>query len=123
MTAAVTATEPVQRLALRGDLLDFRAAPEWGAVESAAVRFRADHWLLIEDGRIAGAVPGDQPPDARWTKRDQRGRLILPGFIDTHVHSPQLDVIASHGTELLDWLSTYTFPRSEERRVGKECRL
>ena len=35
---------------------------------------------------------------------------MLPGFIDTHVHSPQLDVIASYGTELLDWLDTYTFP-------------
>jgi guanine deaminase len=34
----------------------------------------------------------------------------MPGFIDTHVHSPQLDVIASYGTELLDWLETYTFP-------------
>jgi guanine deaminase len=36
--------------------------------------------------------------------------LLLPGFIDTHVHSPQVDVIASWGTELLDWLATYTFP-------------
>jgi len=42
--------------------------------------------------------------------------LILPGFIDSHVHSPQLDVIASYGTELLDWLNTYTFPA--ERRYA-----
>ena len=40
------------RLALRGDLLDFTSAPAWGDVDSAAVRFRPDHWLLIEDGRI-----------------------------------------------------------------------
>jgi guanine deaminase len=38
---------------------------------------------------------------------------VLPGFIDTHVHSPQLDVIASYGTELLDWLNTYTFPAEQ----------
>lgn len=101
---------PLQRVALRGDLLDFTTMPDWGAVDSPAVRFREDHWLLIENGRIAGAQPGDQPPDDSWTRRDHRGRLILPGFIDTHVHSPQLDVIASHGTELLDWLDTYTFP-------------
>jgi len=74
------------------------------------VRFRADHWLLVENGRIAGVQPGGEPLDATWTRRDHRGRLILPGFIDTHVHSPQLDVIASHGTALLDWLDTYTFP-------------
>jgi guanine deaminase len=116
MTAAVPAVEPAQRIALRGDLLDFTAAPDWGATESPAVRFREDHWLLIEDGCIAGVVPGEQMPDERWTRRDHRGRLILPGFIDTHVHSPQLDVIASHGTELLDWLNTYTFPA--ERRYA-----
>ncbi|MDP3221724.1 MAG: guanine deaminase, partial [Rubrivivax sp.] len=39
-----------------------------------------------------------------------RGRLLMPGFIDTHVHSPQIGVMASYGTELLDWLNTYTFP-------------
>ena len=47
---------------------------------------------------------------------DHRGQLILPGFIDTHVHCPQLDVIASFGTELLDWLNTHTFPA--ERRYA-----
>ncbi|HUG23866.1 guanine deaminase [Piscinibacter sp.] len=104
---------PMRRIALRGDLLDFTTAPQWGDIGSPAVRFREDHWLLIEDGRIAGAQPGDDVPDAQWTKRDHRGRLILPGFIDTHVHSPQLDVIASHGTELLDWLETYTFPAEQ----------
>src|SRR4051812_28222857 len=102
--------QPVQRIALRGDLLDFITTPDWGVGDSPAVRFRPGHWLLIEDGRIAGVQPGAQPLDASWTQRDHRGRLILPGFIDTHVHSPQLDVIASHGTALLDWLASYTFP-------------
>ncbi len=105
--------QPVRRIALRGDLLDFITVPDWGAVDSKAVRFREDHWLLIENGRIAGAQPGHQPPDTSWTQRDHRGRLILPGFVDTHVHSPQLDVIASHGTALLDWLDTYTFPAEQ----------
>jgi guanine deaminase len=101
------------RIALRGDLLDFTGVPEWGATESPLVRFRADHWLLVEGGRIVGAQPGAQVPDASWTQHDHRGRLLLPGFVDTHVHSPQLDVIASYGTELLDWLETYTFPAEQ----------
>lgn len=113
---AMPAPRPMQRIALRGDLLDFTTAPTWGDVDSPAVRFREDHWLLIEDGVIAGAQPGEQVPDATWTRRDHSGRLILPGFIDTHVHSPQLDVIASHGTQLLDWLEKYTFPA--ERRFA-----
>ena len=104
----MTTTSASTRIALRGDLLDFTADPAWGEVESSAVRFRPDHWLLIADGRIAGAqadAPGDD-----WERIDHRGRLILPGFIDTHVHMPQLEVIASYGTELLAWLNTYTFP-------------
>ena len=98
------------RLALRADLLDFTAAPAWDDTAASAVRFRPDHWLLVEEGRIAGAQPGDEPLAGEWTRHDHRGRLVMPGFIDTHVHSPQLDVIASHGTQLLDWLETYTFP-------------
>ncbi len=106
--AAGSAAAPAQRLALRGDLLDFSAAPAWGRLDDAAVRFRPDHWLLIENGRIAGCQA--EAPDASWTRHDHAGKLILPGFIDTHVHCPQLDVIASYGAELLDWLNTYTFP-------------
>jgi len=104
----MTTTSASTRIALRGDLLDFTADPAWGEVESSAVRFRPDHWLLIADGRIAGAQ-ADAPGDG-WERIDHRGRLILPGFIDTHVHMPQLEVIASYGTELLAWLNTYTFP-------------
>jgi len=103
-----------RRRALRGDLLDFTGTPGWADTASPAVRLRADHWLLVDDGRIVGAQPATQPPGDDWERHDHAGRLILPGFIDSHVHSPQLDVIASYGTELLDWLDTYAFPA--ERR-------
>lgn len=112
--AAMISPSPAtsSRIALRGDLLDFTGAPIWGEVESDAVRFRPDHWLLIEGARIVGAQAAE--PDPSWTRHDHRGRLVMPGFVDTHVHMPQLEVIASYGTELLDWLETYTFP-SETR--------
>ena len=41
---------------------------------------------------------------------DYSGHLIMPGFIDTHIHFPQVEVIASYGEQLLDWLNNYTFP-------------
>ena len=124
--SSTTPTNPSTpaRVALRGDLLDFSAAPAWGDVDSPAVRYRPDHWLLIEDGRIVGAQV--EEPDASWSRHDHRGRLVLPGFVDTHVHMPQLDVIASYGTELLDWLNNYTFPAEtrfadpERSRAGAE---
>jgi len=100
--------------ALRADLLDFTAAPAWGRPVPDGVRWRPDHWLLVDDaGRIAGVQPGHEEPPSGCERHDHRGRLLLPGFIDTHVHSPQLDVIASWGTELLDWLDRYTFPAEQ----------
>jgi len=39
-----------------------------------------------------------------------RGKLIVPGFIDCHVHCPQLDIIAAYGEQLLDWLHRYAYP-------------
>ena len=101
-------TDAAARIAIRGDLLDFSAEPAWGDVDSPAVRFRPDHWLLAENGRIV-AVQAD-PPGEGWQRHDHGGCLVLPGFVDTHVHSPQIDVIASYGSELLDWLTTHTFP-------------
>ncbi|MBU1170602.1 MAG: guanine deaminase [Proteobacteria bacterium] len=44
------------------------------------------------------------------TIHDRTGMIIMPGLIDTHVHYPQTDIIASHGKQLMDWLETYTFP-------------
>jgi len=122
-----TGQKKSRRLALRGDLLDFSAAPRWGDTDSAAVRFDRDHWLLVEDGRIAGRQA--EAPDASWERHDHAGRLVLPGFIDSHVHCPQLDVIASYGSELLDWLQRYTFPAEAafadpaRSRVGAEAFL
>lgn len=40
--------------------------------------------------------------------------LIIPGFIDTHIHYPQSDMIASYGEQLLDWLNHYTFPEESK---------
>ncbi|MCK6425621.1 MAG: guanine deaminase [Burkholderiaceae bacterium] len=105
-----------ERIALRGDLLDFTADPGWGAPrpDHPGLRWRPDHWLLVQGGRIVGCeCAAALTPGPDWHCVDHRGRLILPGFVDTHVHSPQLDVIASYGSELLDWLNTYTFPAEQ----------
>jgi guanine deaminase len=114
---------PTSRSILLGDLLDFPRDPGFAtpdeAQQAGAVRWRPEHRVRIDAGRIVAVEPAATPLPADWadvTVRDHRGQLILPGFIDTHVHCPQLDVIASFGTELLDWLNTYTFP-AERRYV------
>ena len=42
------------------------------------------------------------------------GRLLAPGFVDMHVHYPQLDVIGSPAEGLLPWLDNYTFPHESQ---------
>jgi guanine deaminase len=74
--------------------------------------------VLIRDGMIEavghGATLQSQFPQARIT--DFGDDLILPGFIDAHVHYPQTAIIASWGKQLIDWLNDYTFP--EEMRFA-----
>ena len=43
-----------------------------------------------------------------------KDRLIMPGFIDTHVHYPQYKVIASYGASLIEWLDKYTFVEEQK---------
>jgi guanine deaminase len=100
--------------AYRTQLLTFRADPAHTA--DGAV-FDADGLLLIEDGRViaAGAYAAHAAkiaPDAKVVSL--RDKLIVPGFIDSHIHYPQTDMIASPAPGLLPWLNTYTFPT--ERR-------
>jgi guanine deaminase len=86
---------------------------------AASHRYHHDGLLIIENGRIAGSgeaadlLPGlprgtavDAYPDC----------LILPGLIDSHIHYPQTQVIASYGAQLLEWLNKYTFV--EEQKFG-----
>jgi guanine deaminase len=108
-SAAPTATMTPTKTAILADLLDFTADPGLADRFSPAVRYRPAHWLLIDErGRIAAVQP--EAPGEDWLKIDRSGQLLMPGFIDTHVHCPQVDVIGSWGAELLDWLNTYTFP-------------
>lgn len=103
------ASMTTKRLAIRADLLDLVADPGFDDAADEVVRFDADTWLLVDEhGRIAGRSRDD--PGTGWQRHDFRGCLLTPGLIDSHVHSVQLDVIASHGKALLDWLDSYTFP-------------
>ncbi len=101
-------------LAVRSSFVHCTGDPATDGPE--ACEYLDDAWLLIEDGIVAGFAPGDGPTPGTHELVDRRGKLICPGFVDAHVHYPQVDVIASHGTQLLEWLERYTFPA--EMRFG-----
>ncbi len=97
--------------AIRGSFLDFIDDPFY-APEEDSVRYLADGLMVLEAGKIKALGPfidlqaeyGALPTTA------YPGRLIMPGFIDTHVHYPQTGMIAAYGEQLLEWLNQYTFP-------------
>jgi guanine deaminase len=111
-----TANRAAHRAAYRAQLLTFKGDPARSA--DAAV-FNEDGLLIVEDGRVVAAgaytaLAAQLTPATRV--RELRDKLIVPGFIDTHVHYPQTDMIASPAPSLLPWLETYTFPT--ERRFA-----
>jgi guanine deaminase len=74
--------------------------------------YYADGALIIEDGHVveAGAWAALSPRLRQTPVTHYPNALIVPGFIDCHVHYPQIDMIASPGGQLLDWLKDYTYP-------------
>lgn len=100
---------------LLGDLLDFTADPSKAGLE--AVRYVPDGALLIDNqGRIAdrgAAIELQARVSEAVEVVDYRGKLIIPGMIDTHVHYPQTPMIAAYGEQLLTWLTEHAFPTEE----------
>ncbi|RQH09757.1 guanine deaminase [Paraburkholderia dinghuensis] len=96
--------------AYRAKLLTFTGDPAQSA--DAAV-YHEDGVVIVEDGHVVAS--------GAWTElancveddasvHDLRDKLIVPGFIDTHIHYPQTDIIASPAAGLLPWLETWTYP-------------
>ncbi len=83
------------------------ASPE--AVGSS-YRYDEDGFITVDDeGRIVGAGPWVSSTNTDVTHLGHEA-MIVPGFIDTHIHAPQLEMIGSYGGHLLEWLNRYTFP-------------
>ena len=94
---------------MRGDI-GYSAGPD-------RLRTIADGYLVCAEGHSAGAFEALPEAYADWPMLDFRGKLILPGLVDLHMHAPQYTYRAlGMDRELIDWLNTYTFP--EEARYS-----
>ena len=100
--------------AVRGRLVWFREDP--ARTGKAALVDIEDGLVRIEGERIARAGPAAELAEPGLETTNYPNALILPGFIDAHIHYPQTQVIGSYGSQLLDWLNRYTFPA--ERRFA-----
>ncbi len=100
----------------RGELLHFLADPAKVALEDS-YQYLEDGLLIIKDGLIeqVGEAAELLPSlDENVEVTHYENGLMMPGFIDTHVHYPQTEMIASYGEQLLEWLENYTFPEEKQ---------
>ncbi len=97
------------RQAFRGALFHCLDDP---AVAPEAALYHADGGLVVANGHIEACGPWDEVAQhlkgAPVTALPDT--LITPGFVDAHVHYPQVDAIGGYGEHLLDWLKDYAFP-------------
>ncbi|WP_019499597.1 guanine deaminase [Pseudanabaena sp. PCC 6802] len=103
--------------AIRAAFLDFVGDPFF-VPESESVRYLPDGLLVIEDGMVKdfGAFETLGAKYAELEVVSYQGKLILPGFIDLHVHYPQTEAIGAYGEQLLAWLNKYIFPTEAKFR-------
>ncbi len=104
----------MSRHAYRSALLHALDDPCAGSPE--AIAYHPDGLLVVDDGHIAafGAYADIAPALPADTKvTELPGRLIIPGFVDAHIHYPQTDVMAAWGSQLLDWLNNHTYPAEQ----------
>ena len=101
---------------VRGAVLTYGDDPALAGA-ARAVRFHRRGAVAVDaHGRIAWRGPaGRLPARFRDLPADDHGdALVMPGFVDAHIHFPQYRMLAAPGRDLLDWLNRFTF-REESR--------
>jgi len=117
LTTSLSALE-----AYRGPILHFLTEPGESST-SESYEYFDDGILLVDQGKVISVGSAEDQlskiPKETEVHVYDKNALIMPGFIDTHIHFPQIDMIASYGEQLLEWLNKYTFPH-EKRFLDKE---
>jgi guanine deaminase len=86
--------------------------------------YHEDGFVAVDGDRIVGVGDfKDMPRDSAALIQLGRDAMIVPGFVDTHLHAPQLEMIGSYGGHLLEWLNRYTFPTEAKFRDPKHAAL
>ncbi|MER3434872.1 MAG: guanine deaminase [Leptolyngbya sp. ERB_1_1] len=108
--------------AFRSAILDFVADPFFVS-ESESVRYIRDGLLVVENGAVKelGAYEQLREKYAGVAIESYPDQIILPGFIDLHIHFPQTEMIAAYSGQLLEWLEKFTFPVERKFRDKAYC--
>jgi guanine deaminase len=102
--------------AFRASVLHFVDDPD-KVGEDESYQYFDDGMLVVDSGKVvaAGYAEDLKPYLQRGTEiTEYANSLLMPGFVDTHIHYPQTEMVAAYGEQLLEWLDTYTFPVEEK---------
>lgn len=105
-------SELVSRI-IRGSFFDFTGTATHPQKPADYARYVEDGLLLLNGGKVVSLQTweaGRHLLTDRVEVTDYRGKLIVPGFVDCHIHYPQTEMIGAFGEQLLEWLQQYTFP-------------
>lgn len=106
-------TSVTQKMAIRGRFLDIQNTVSQAAQIPEHTRYIEDGLLISENGKITwfgSWLEGQTQLTDNIQVNHYPEQLIVPGFIDTHIHFPQTEMVGAYGEQLLEWLNTYTFP-------------
>src|SRR5690554_2391450 len=98
----------MSRTILRGRVLSFHRAPQ-GLDDADSYLYLEDGAVSIEDGSVVALGDFSAADISGAVVIDHRPNLILPGFIDLHLHYVQSQITAAYAGSLLEWLNTYMF--------------
>ena len=97
------------------EIISFIKDPTRSKSISESLNYYKNGLLIIEDSFIKD-IGSYENIKNKYNLEDKnidetfKNKLIMPGFIDTHIHYAQTEIIGSFGEELLPWLEKYTFP-------------
>ena len=98
------------KTAIRSAMLTFKKDPFFHEMDECLV-YESDAVIVMEGGKITqvGRAQDILPSLDSVEVKHYTDSIIIPGFIDSHVHYPQTEIIGAYGEQLLDWLNNYTF--------------
>ncbi len=124
-----------KKCAYRGQIFYFRDSSTFETIprsKEVDKGFHEHSYCYIEDGVLIVDEHGRVDEVGQYgemskqlsgiTQIDYKGKLITPGFIDTHTHATQSAVVAAYGEKLLEWLSNYVFPAESNYKDDEHAR-
>jgi guanine deaminase len=110
---------------IRGSFFDFVDDP-WKHVghEEESARFYPDGLLVLDNGIIKafGSYDDVAPKYPGLAITNEPNRIIVPGFVDGHIHFPQTRVLGAYGLQLLPWLQEWIFPEEIKYKDAEYAR-